>query len=164
MTSDFHGSQSSCCGDSSFPGGEECLVKHYIKGSVFYFPLQQIIHEKNTNPDIWKEYSLTRRRMLKVLKTDRDSRTPQSLGNFCEITVKAFEEGAGGYWMYSCSIFSGNGESKIPPLLCTALLSAWSNLAGALRHANSSILNPSRRLICWQTASLFRQIKNNLVK
>lgn len=35
MTSDFHGSQSSCCGDNSFPGGEKRQASQTLGGGFF---------------------------------------------------------------------------------------------------------------------------------
>lgn len=90
----------------------ERSVKSNIKGcslSLLFFPLQQIIHE-NTHTQtcgnntlwqvdvcwgFWKGASFQGRQSVKLL-------------------LILFWEGGGGYWMYSCLMSCGNGESNIP--------------------------------------------------
>lgn len=88
--------------------------------------------------------------MLKDLKKGHVSRMPQSQGNFCDIIVKSLGKGTAGtectHVQYSVETVSQTSLKASPaPLLCRTLLSVWSNLAGALCHASSSISNSSKR-------------------
>lgn len=163
MTSDFHGSQSSCCGDSSFPGGEKHQASQALWGvgslNIFFFPLQQIIHEdtqiQTYGNNIFWQVDVCWRFWKEAVFL---SRAAQSYwGMSVKLLLIPLVSGLLLLWMYLCPVTCGNIESTqtlkgslATVFLCRTLLSVWGTSATALHHARSSILNPSDVPTPWQ--------------